>query len=272
MLAHPRPKYIINYLTDFSRGTNYIMKIAVISDIHGNMQALNAVLDNIKAEKCDKIFCLGDLAMAGPEPSKTIEKIQKLIESTDFTCIQGNTDEMIANCDNQMIHLLKENNPIMANALENDVTVISEEQKDFLRKLPAQKEIEIEGIKILLVHGSPRKNNENIFNDLKIEEVEEIIKGVDANVIFCGHTHVPCGYQTNTKQTVVNVGSVGRPFSEKPKSCYAILEVKNNEFSIKHNLVDYDVKTASSILQERGFDGADKLAAMLISATSRYPQ
>ena len=99
-----------------------------------------------------------------------------------------------------------------------------------------------------------------------------MIKGVDANVIFCGHTHVPCGYQTNTKQTVVNVGSVGRPFSEKPKSCYAILEVKNNEFSIKHNLVDYDVKTASSILQERGFDGADKLAAMLISATSRYPQ
>ena len=91
---HPRPKYIINYLTDFSRGTNYIMKIAVISDIHGNMQALNAVLDNIKTEKCDKIFCLGDLAMAGPEPSKTIEKTQKLIESTDFTCIQGNTDEV----------------------------------------------------------------------------------------------------------------------------------------------------------------------------------
>ena len=81
------------------------MKIAIISDIHGNMQALEAVLKNIEAEKCEKIFCLGDLAMAGPEPAKTIEKIQELQKTKDFTIIQGNTDEMIANCDNQMLHL-----------------------------------------------------------------------------------------------------------------------------------------------------------------------
>lgn len=248
------------------------MKIAVISDIHGNMQALQAVLKNIKEENCDKIFCLGDLAMAGPEPARTIDKIQELIKTTDFTCIQGNTDEMIANCDNQMIHMLEENNPVMAHALECDATVVTDEQKEFLRNLPVQNEQEIEGVKILLVHGSPRKNNENIYCDLKIEEVEEMIKGTDANIIFCGHTHVPCGYQTNTRQTVVNVGSVGRPFAQKPKSCYAILEINNGEFSIKHNLVDYDVKTASEILKGRGFEGADKLAAMLISATSRYPQ
>ncbi len=248
------------------------MKIAVISDIHGNMQALNAVLENIKQENCEKIFCLGDLAMAGPEPSKTIEKIRQLLNNSDFTLIQGNTDEMIANCDNQMIHLLEENNPIMAHALECDVTVVSEEQKIFLRDLPKQYMQEIDGLKILLVHGSPRKNNENIYPDLKIEEVEEMVAETDADIIFCGHTHVPCGYQTNSKQTVVNVGSVGRPFSEEPKSCYAILEINNKEFSIKHNLVDYDYKTAAKILNERNFDGADKLAKMLIHATSRYPQ
>lgn len=248
------------------------MKIAVISDIHGNMMALDAVLENIKQEGCSKIFCLGDLAMAGPEPAKTIEKIEELCKNTDFTLIQGNTDEMIANCDNQMLHLLEQNNPIMAHALECDASVIPEIKKSFLRNLPAQKEVEINGIKILLVHGSPRKNNENIFCDLKIEEVEEMIAGTDADIIFCGHTHVPCGYQTNTKQTVVNVGSVGRPFSEEPKSCYAILEIDNGEFSIKHNFVDYDYKTAAAILKERGFDGADKLAQMLIHATSRYPQ
>ena len=179
---------------------------------------------------------------------------------------------MIANCDNQMIHLLEENNPIMAHALENDVFVIPEELKNFLRNLPKQKELEIEGTKILLVHGSPRKNNENIFPDLKIEEVENMISGTDADIIFCGHTHMPCGYQTNTKQTVVNTGSVGRPFSEEPKSCYAVLEINNKEFSVKHNFVDYDYKTAAAILKERGFEGSDKLAQMLIHATSRYPQ
>lgn len=248
------------------------MKIAIISDIHGNMQALNAVLENIKTENCDRTFCLGDLAMAGPQPAEVIDKIKNLIETTNFISIQGNTDEMIAKCDNQILHLLEENNPIMARALEADIATLSEEQKNFLLNLPTQKEIEICGIKILLVHGSPRKNNENIYNDLKVEEVEEMISNTNANIIFCGHTHVPCGYQTNTKQTVVNVGSVGRPFSEEPKSCYAIIEIKNNEFTIKHNFVSYDVNTASKLLKQRGFDGAEKLAAMLIHATSRYPQ
>lgn len=248
------------------------MKIAVISDIHGNIQALDAVVADIKKENCEKIFCLGDLAMAGPQPSETIEKIQKLANEFDMTIIQGNTDEMIVKCDNQMLHLLEQNVPVMARALENDIVVINDEQKRFLSELPTQKDIEIDGVKILLVHGSPRKNNENIFNNLKIEEVEEMIAGTTADVIFCGHTHVPCGYQTNTKQTVVNVGSVGRPFSEEPKSCYAILEIKDGGFSVKHNLVSYDVKTASEILEQRGFEGADKLAKMLVSATSRYPQ
>ena len=70
--------------------------------------------------------------MAGPEPSKTIEKIQELQKTKNFTIIQGNTDEMIANCDNQMLYLLEQNVPVMAHALENDVTVISEEQKKYL--------------------------------------------------------------------------------------------------------------------------------------------
>lgn len=248
------------------------MKIAVISDIHGNMQALGAVLDEIKKEKCDKIFCLGDLAMAGPEPSKTIEKIRDLMKECDFTLIQGNTDEMIANCDNQMLHMLEENNPVMAHALECDAVEVSDVQKEFLRGLPAQKELEIDGVKILLVHGSPRKNNENIFPDLTIEEVEEMIAPTKADLIFCGHTHVPCGYQTNTKQTVVNVGSVGRPFSQEPKSCFAILEVNGGAFEISHRLVPYDVQAAAEILRQREFEGADKLAQMLICATSRYPQ
>ncbi len=245
------------------------MKIAIISDIHGNMQALEAVLKSIEQEKCDEIFCLGDLAMAGPEPSKTIESVRNL---PNLTIIQGNTDEMIANCDNQILHLLEENNPVMAKALEADVAEVSEEQKNYLRNLEKQKELTIDGVKILLVHGSPRKNNENIFNNLKIEEVEEMLTPTDADLVFCGHTHVPCGYQTNTKQTVVNVGSVGRPFSEEPKSCYAVLEINDGTFILKHNFVEYDVETASKILLGRGFDGAEKLAAMLIRATSRYPQ
>ena len=71
------------------------MKAAVLSDIHGNLDALKAVLEDSKKEKADRIFICGDLAMAGPQPSETIDFLRKLSEEEDVTFIQGNTDEMI---------------------------------------------------------------------------------------------------------------------------------------------------------------------------------
>ena len=116
-----------------------------------------------------------------------------------------------------------------------------------MKNLPVQKEIEIGKLKILLVHGSPRKNNENIYPNLKIEKVEEMIKGTNADIIFCGHTHKRCGYQTNTRQTVVNAGSVGRPFSEVPDSCYVVMEVNevDSSFDINKEHFIFDPDTSN---------------------------
>ena len=162
----------------------------------------------------------------------------------------------------------------MASAYLADSQLLNDEEKNFLKNLQEKEEIELFGIKILLVHGSPRKNNENIYPNLKIEEVEEMIAGTDANIIFCGHTHMPCGYQTNTNQTVVNVGSIGRPFSETPDSCYAIMDIneENSTYTIKHKFIKYDVEKAAKKIKQRGFEGSEKLAQMLIKATSRYPE
>lgn len=233
------------------------------------MQALEAVLDDIKKEKCEKIFCLGDLAMAGPEPAETIEFIKNLYEQGDFELIQGNTDLMIANSD-VSIPLVKEKFPLMGNALENDAKIIRDNLKEFLKKLPEQKEHEIEGVKVLLVHGSPRKNDENITPDLPIEKIEEMLEEVSADVVLCGHTHIPCGYQTNEKQTVVNVGSVGRPFTPNPQACYVVADFSNGSFGVTHKFIDYDKKKASEILAKRNFEGADKLASILIRPEFRH--
>ena len=250
------------------------MKIAIISDIHGNIDALESVLRDIESENCQKIFCLGDIAMAGPEPSKTIQKIHALMQSKDFYIIQGNTDNMLSVFSFETYKEILNTNTVMGSAYLADSQILTQEEKEFLKNLPEQKEIEISGIKILLVHGSPRKNNENIYPNLKIEDIEEMIAGTNANIIFCGHTHMPCGYQTNTEQTVVNVGSIGRPFSEKPDACYAIMDIneENSTYTIKHKFVKYDVETASEKIRKRGFEGADKLAKMLLKATSRYPE
>lgn len=250
------------------------MKIAIISDIHGNLDALSAVLADLEKEKCRKIFCLGDLVMAGPEPHETLNKIHDLINTKDINIIQGNTDNMLSVFSLETYNKILKVNDVMANAYMADSELLTDEEKEFLKNFPPQKEITIGNIKILLVHGSPRRNDENIFPNLKIEEVEEMIKGTDANIIFCGHTHMPCGYQTNTEQTVVNVGSVGRPFTETPDSCYVVMDIdeEKSTYTLEHRFVKYNVEHACEKIIERKFKGAEKLAKMLKKATSRYPE
>lgn len=236
------------------------MKIAVLSDIHGNMEAFNAVLADMKTKRVDKVFICGDLAMAGPEPAVAVDFLQDF----DATIIQGNTDEMI-------VKNIIPPNEIMANALKYAQEMLSEEQKEFLESLPFSHLEEIEGLQLLFVHGSPRRNNEDILPSQSEEKIAEIISGAKEDIIFCGHTHLPCGYQIK-KQTVVNVGSVGRPFSEVPEACYVTVNINKDEAEILHHFVPYDVETAAQKLRKTGFWGADALADMLICAISRYPQ
>lgn len=246
------------------------MKIAVISDIHGNMEALNAVISDIKEQACDKIFVLGDYAMAGPEPSKVVNWFMKKENDESFIMIQGNTDAMIANYSDKVYEEVKKAAPVMAEALKSDVEILAPEQKDFLKNLPIQLEVEEGGVKFLLCHGSPRKNNEDILPDTEMEEVEKMLKNVEASVVLCGHTHIPCGFQTTTRQTVVNAGSVGRPFTDRPDSCWLLITVEDGKCVFEHRFVEYDKEKASKALLKRGFEGADKLAETILNPKERH--
>jgi len=130
------------------------------------------------------------------------------------------------------------------------------------------------GIKEDIIELSKRVEKDLVSIFKEVEEVEEIISGTKEKLILCGHTHIPCGYQTNTNQTVVNVGSVGRPFTSNPDSCYAIMTIDeaNSTFKIEHRFVKYDKESAAEKVRKRGFDGAEKLAEMLIKPQTRYPQ
>lgn len=243
------------------------MKIAVISDLHGNMQALESVIEDIKEQNCEKVLCLGDLAMAGPQPRMAIDFIK---EQTDWEVIQGNTDKLIGDFCPEYMEDVKSKYPIMANALAEEILYLEDERKEYLRTLPANKTLTIEGVKILMVHGSPRRNNEDIMPDMPISKIEEMCKDTDADLIFCGHTHIPCGYQTNKKQTIVNVGSVGRPMTEDAKACYVIANIENGGFSIEHRFLDYDREVAAELLMQRTFEGRDKIAQLLLHPTQRH--
>ena len=242
------------------------MRVAVISDIHANLIALEEVLKDIEQENCEHIVCLGDIVLAGPQPISILE----FVKQQNWTMIQGNTDKLIAEYGQDVLDMMKEKYPVMANAIVDDMNYITDEDQKFLTELPPQTEMEIEGVKVLFVHGSPRANNEDILPNRELTEIEEIISGVDADLILCGHTHIPCGYQTNNKQTVVNVGSVGRPMTPTPLACYAVIDFENGIFNIRHKFVDYDREKAAEQLRVRSFEGADKLAELLINPVIRH--
>ena len=242
------------------------MRVAVISDIHANLIALEEVLKDIEKENCEHIVCLGDIVLAGPQPISILE----FVKQQNWTMIQGNTDKLIAEYGQDVLDMMKEKYPVMANAIVDDMNYITDEDQKFLSELPPQTEMEIEGVKVLFVHGSPRANNEDILLNRELTEIEEIISGVDADLILCGHTHIPCGYQTNNKQTVVNVGSVGRPMTPTPLACYAVIDFENGIFNIRHKFVDYDREKAAEQLRVRSFEGADKLAELLINPVIRH--
>ena len=246
------------------------MKIAAISDIHGNMQALSAVIDDINEQKCDKVFVLGDYAMAGPQPIEAIHFFMSKLQNRKYKMIQGNTDLMLAKYSEDLYDLVQDSAPIMAEALKLDAKELNNLEKAFLLTLPEKLEVTECGVKFLLVHGSPRKNNEDILPDTRLDKVEEMLKGVKADIILCGHTHIPCGFQTRTKKTVINVGSVGRPFTPEPKACYLTIVVENGNCEYEHHFVDYDKNAAYEILRKRNFWGADVLANTLLDPQQRH--
>lgn len=238
------------------------MKIAVISDIHANTSALEAALDKIKSLKTDKIFCLGDILMAGYDPNGTAKIITEL---DNLEIIQGNTDKMVACFSEELLEKAKKKSSCMGYALEDDLKIIDEKYKDFVRNLPESKYIEINGLKIQLVHGSPRQQDENIYPNLALEDVEKMVENSSADLILCGHTHIPCGYSLESGKTVVNVGSIGRSMTEDKMPYWAMLDIDDNgTFQIEHTSVKYDNKKVSEYIKNRGFKCALNLAKMYI--------
>ncbi|MCR4881440.1 MAG: metallophosphatase family protein [bacterium] len=239
-----------------------MIKVGVLSDIHGNMEALGAVLEDIDFLEIKRLLILGDLALMGAEPNETINFVRNLASKYDVDIIQGNTDLFIVNDELPNVPDFAKNSILYAKK------VLSEENKAYLKLLPQTKSIKIGNTSILMVHGSPRKNDENILPAKSTEEIKPMISGTSEALILCGHTHLPAGYQIEN-QTVVNVGSVGRPFTENQKACFVVLEIdeeKENSFSVEHKFIDFDVNTSAKKLAALDFDGAKYLSDLLLKS------
>jgi len=191
------------------------MKIAVISDIHGNLPALKLALKNIEKENCDTIYCLGDLICGGEYNNETIE----LIKSVTPNIVLGNNDLA---------------------AIGGHDYGINSENTMFLKSLPKYIQHNYGNLKLIFVHGSPRNIMEGISPNSPLAEVEEAVSGTDADIIFCGHTHQPCVHRLDSGKTVVGTGSVSYSRTEDGKPYFAVLEIIDSEqkiFEVSHKVI-----------------------------------
>jgi len=221
--------------------------IAVFGDIHGNLLALEAVLEDMQARGYDQRYCLGDLVGYGVNPNEVIE----IIRTQNIPTIFGNYDEGVGNnrddcgCAYRTKIARELGNRSIAWTNRNT----SEQNKTYLRSLPFSQTIDLEGIRILLVHGSPRKVNEYLYEDRPERSLERLFENSGVDVIICGHTHLPYHRELSSGKQIINAGSVGKPKDSDPRAGYIVISVEDQELSIEFIRVAYDVEKAAKAIE-----------------------
>lgn len=208
------------------------MKIAVMSDIHGNIYALMKTLEDIDEQRVDKIICLGDLVGYGPHPNEVIA----LIKRREIPCIKGNYDASVVDGDFTFIR----NTAINSFALPWTCEEVRVSNKYYLDSLPTSLKYTFNGVNILFTHGSPNAINEYLFEDA--ENTKKVMTEYEGDVLVCAHTHIPFTKKFNNK-TLINVGSVGKPKIGKPNPTYTIIEIKDKgEIVVQVRYLEYEYK------------------------------
>ena len=242
------------------------MRIALFSDIHANLPALEACLKNIEEQKPDAIYCLGDLVGYNIWANEVIDEIR----SRAIPTIAGNYDfgigRMSDDCGCAYKTDREKENGAVSISFTNEI--VKDAQRNYLRTLPAHIRVEFQlnsdKLTLLLVHGSPRKINEYLFEDRDEKSLLRIMEQADADIMCFGHTHKPYHRVLPTEPTeqahyrhAVNIGSVGKPKDNNPKGCFLILTIDENSSITNKDAVkvdfirfDYDIEKAAKAVEE----------------------
>jgi len=197
-----------------------VHRIALFSDVHGNASALDAVLAQIDAQDVNSVYCLGDLVGYGPDPTGVIQRIRE----REIPTIMGNYDEGIGlrrgGCG--CYYATDEARADGHESYEFTNSVLDEADHRWLASLPKALKLEIESIRVVLAHGSPRKNNEYLLPDRTEEQLIRLAENAEADVVCVGHVHVPYHRSMSTAagSTVhyASCGSVGKPKDGDPRA------------------------------------------------------
>lgn len=237
------------------------MRIALFSDVHANLPALDACLAAIDEQRPDVVYCLGDLVGYNIWPNEVINKMRQ----RSIPAIAGNYDHGVGLNSNDCGCAYKTELEKEMGAISISFTnaIINKEERAYLRTLPAHIRIEFkltsEPLNLLLVHGSPRRNNEYLFEDREEKSMIRIMTEANANIMCFGHTHKPFHRILNNGGQylhAINTGSAGKPKDGNPQGCFVMLKINENGQSGDNDAIevdfirfDYDIERAAKAIE-----------------------
>jgi len=242
------------------------MKIALFSDIHSNLPALKAFFEDLERHRPDATYCLGDLVGYNIWPNEVINEVRK----RQIPTIAGNYDFGIGRTSDDCGCAYKTDEERANGAISIAFTnkIVKDNEREYLRTLPTHINLEFqlneEKMNVLLVHGSPRRINEYLFEDRADKSMLRIMRDADADVMCFGHTHQPYhkalldeNEEGAQFRHSINIGSVGKPKDGDPRGCYVLLHIDGNtkksaEDSIKVEFIrfEYDVDKAAKAVEK----------------------
>lgn len=241
------------------------MKIALFSDVHANLPALEAFFASIEQQKPDAIYCLGDLVGYNIWPNEVINEIRR----RGIPAIAGNYDYGVGRTSEDCGCAYKTDEEKANGAVSISYTnqVVKDEERAYLRTLPAHIRVEFQlnqdKLNLLLVHGSPRRVNEYLFEDREEKSLLRIMQDADADIMCFGHTHKPYHRVLPSVpdtpphyRHAINIGSVGKPKDGDPRGGYVLLHINDhssiadkNSIQVEFIRFDYDVEKAAKAVE-----------------------
>lgn len=230
------------------------LRVALLGDIHGNIAALEAVLKELTRVRPDVIAITGDLVMNGPRPAEVVRRVREL-EASGAVVIQGNTDIAVADFDYSAAFPWLDEVPAGHRAAaEWAHDQLSDDELDYLRRLPAERRIRDDGSMLLVCHASPGSQTAGLPEDLDPSVVTERVTRTDADVIGCGHTHVAAIREVG-RRIICNAGSCGYAFDNDPSASWAMVTLDADTPAAELFRTPYAAQEVSDELSLRGLPG-----------------
>jgi predicted phosphodiesterase len=236
------------------------MRVAILSDLHGNAVALEACLADLAAQGgADRIVAAGDLCMDGPRPKRVLRRLREI----GAEAVRGNTDRMIALEDPAAF------DDDEGNAIRWQRERLGADWLAWLAGLPATIAVGAGADGLLITHATPRRDDEHLWPDAPDDQLEAVTAGVEQHTLAFGHLHLPY-VRVWRDRLFVNVASAGLPKDGDPRAHYALLVQQPGGWSVRSRRVAFNVERVARQLRKSGMPGIEERIGVL--RRHRYKQ